>query len=949
MPAPFKQLTRDQFADLLSQFHFTRKINAVHMHHTWRPNRSMYRGHDTIVSMWRYHTQTNGWSDIAQHISIAPDGTIWLGRNWNMPPASASGHNGNRDAGPFMFEMIGDFDRGSDPFDGEQHRTAIEVIARVQMRFGLPPGTLQLHNMMSSKSCPGSSIDYHAVVQEVTELHQQLVAPRAVPATDAELTAEQMAHQRVIREAAEDLARGAGLPLDPADAEPCLHDERHRGMSGDGVVRDGSRDAFTPAEIQALKPHVVNMRMGAFSSDGDWTTEPHDVDAIFDEALPAALEEARREGRKLRLMMYAHGGLNKELAALRSAQRHLDWWRANGFYPIFFIWETGLGEILGQMLEQSKQRAPRGFISALTDPLIEEFVHHAGGVQIWSAMKESARRASAPNILGGSGPVEPAKQGAAYYLAQKLGEFYKKHAKEVEVHAAGHSAGAIFQAHFIPCALAAGVAVFKSLHLLAPAIRTDLFKQQLAPLTGKGIDALTMYTMQDTYEKADSCAAIYRKSLLYLIFKGLEPERDAPILGLQRCLRADPDLRRLFGLGTERGAVEAIWSVTAEQQGRSASRATKHGDFDDDPATLGSIIRRALGKEDADRIVDYQERGERDGALWMPAPLPEWMEALVAVPPAMPAVKFQPEPDTLAAPAWQPAYAGTGRKQALCVGIDTYPTAPLGGCVNDAKAWRTALGSLGFETALLLDAAASRAGIVDALTRLVSGSRAGDVLVFQYSGHGTQVPDLDGDEAGQDTPGEDEAMCPHDFANGELLIDDDLRRIFSRLPRGVNLTCFFDCCHSGTITRMALGASGATPAAGKRARFVQASPQLVSRYAMRRSQMERVASTAPATTARDEAVFSACLSSEVALEVAGQGEFTRHALKVLEGLGGMPTNAEFADRVTAAFGPDPAQHAKLYATGEVAQRTFLAVRGAAPGMQQVHHTHAKKGLESWTG
>jgi len=79
MPPPFKKITRDQFASVLTQFPFTRRITGVHMHHTWMPDRAQYRGHDSIVGMWEYHTKRNGWSDIAQHITIAPDGTIWLG------------------------------------------------------------------------------------------------------------------------------------------------------------------------------------------------------------------------------------------------------------------------------------------------------------------------------------------------------------------------------------------------------------------------------------------------------------------------------------------------------------------------------------------------------------------------------------------------------------------------------------------------------------------------------------------------------------------------------------------------------------------------------------------------------------------------------------------------------------------------------------------------------
>ena len=117
------------------------------------------------------YTTVNGWQDIAQHITIAPDGSIWLGRNWNLPPASAAGHNGNAVAGPFMFEMIGNFDLGGDRFDGEQRKTTLEVITRVQRHFELTPETLVFHNAMSTKTCPGTGIDHAAIVEDVRALH----------------------------------------------------------------------------------------------------------------------------------------------------------------------------------------------------------------------------------------------------------------------------------------------------------------------------------------------------------------------------------------------------------------------------------------------------------------------------------------------------------------------------------------------------------------------------------------------------------------------------------------------------------------------------------------------------------------------------------------------------------------------------------------------------------
>src|SRR5687767_2187957 len=48
MPKPFHQLSLDQFVELLATFPFERRIESVHMHHTWRPNHSQYRGLSTI-------------------------------------------------------------------------------------------------------------------------------------------------------------------------------------------------------------------------------------------------------------------------------------------------------------------------------------------------------------------------------------------------------------------------------------------------------------------------------------------------------------------------------------------------------------------------------------------------------------------------------------------------------------------------------------------------------------------------------------------------------------------------------------------------------------------------------------------------------------------------------------------------------------------------------------
>src|SRR5437867_2634102 len=140
-------------------------------------------------------------------------------------------------------------------------------------------------------------------------------------------------------------------------------------------------------------------------------------------------------------------------------------------------------------------------------------------------------------------------------------------------------------------------------------------------------------------------------------------------------------------------------------------------------------------------------------------------------------------------------------RHALCVGINNYPGTEddLQGCVNDAKDWAAALDARGYEVKVLLDAQATRANMVGALTHLVSGTRPDDLAVFTYSGHGSWVPDEDGDEP----DGRDEMLCPHDIRQGHYLLDDDLADIFARKAAGAHVFFISDSCHSGTVARFA--------------------------------------------------------------------------------------------------------------------------------------------------
>ncbi|MGA7949372.1 MAG: caspase family protein [Thiobacillaceae bacterium] len=142
-------------------------------------------------------------------------------------------------------------------------------------------------------------------------------------------------------------------------------------------------------------------------------------------------------------------------------------------------------------------------------------------------------------------------------------------------------------------------------------------------------------------------------------------------------------------------------------------------------------------------------------------------------------------------------------KKALLVGINQYkiPGANLRGCVNDVANMQAVLtqyyGFSATDMTVLTDYDATTKAMQAGIVKLLKGAKKGDVLVLHYSGHGSNVPDKNGDEADH----RDEILCPTDLDWYDPLLDDWLRSTFDTLSESVNLTVIMDCCHSGSNTR----------------------------------------------------------------------------------------------------------------------------------------------------
>ena len=153
------------------------------------------------------------------------------------------------------------------------------------------------------------------------------------------------------------------------------------------------------------------------------------------------------------------------------------------------------------------------------------------------------------------------------------------------------------------------------------------------------------------------------------------------------------------------------------------------------------------------------------------------------------------------------AVVGAGEKWAVLVGVGDYlegSSMDLQGPDNDVQMMQELLlTKFAFppdHIKTLIDGEATKANIVGVMKGwLKQSAKASDTVVFYYSGHGSQIPDRNGDEK----DGRDEVLCPADVSlgrPGHELSDDDLAGLFGQIE-ATDITVILDACHAGTGTR----------------------------------------------------------------------------------------------------------------------------------------------------
>lgn len=164
---------------------------CLHIHHTWKPVGSQFNGSNHIAmneSMRNYHMKTNGWDDIAQHLTLFPDGKFCTGRPLHKTPISIKGWNTKNN--PLAVEMVGNFDApngsvkdgggktltaqynslGYDKLEGKQRASIVELVAYFLQNYGEDSIIFHRDNPTAGKTCPGSTVNKQELIAEARVL-----------------------------------------------------------------------------------------------------------------------------------------------------------------------------------------------------------------------------------------------------------------------------------------------------------------------------------------------------------------------------------------------------------------------------------------------------------------------------------------------------------------------------------------------------------------------------------------------------------------------------------------------------------------------------------------------------------------------------------------------------------------------------------------------------------
>ncbi|HRN60888.1 MAG TPA: N-acetylmuramidase domain-containing protein [Luteimonas sp.] len=359
---------------------------------------------------------------------------------------------------------------------------------------------------------------------------------------------------------------------------PSLRYQRDKGEPVGRVVLS-SDSTLADHEID---PFVINMENeGRLSQRGRFRTNPEDLELLLDRHLTVAQRLWKPADATIDVAIYAHGGLTDEEAAAKTARAWIPYMYARQVFPIFLMWETGGLKTIANIFEDAVRGEDERAGGVRWDRFRKRFVEwkderieglaRQPGRKIWKQMTQNA------NALSG-------KRNAG--VIQLFEAFRARNGQlpPIRLHLIGHSAGAIVHTYLAERALVHGLGL-KTMCLLAPAVRLDLFDEKVGPAIAAGGLRLMIANLTDAAERADDTCRPYGHSLLYLVSRAFKDNEETALLGMEKhlvpALVTHPWGERVTQLPSP-GRIR--------REGSKATRAVTHGGIDDDEAVREAVM-----------------------------------------------------------------------------------------------------------------------------------------------------------------------------------------------------------------------------------------------------------------------------------------------------------------------------------------------------------------------
>ena len=310
--------------------------------------------------------------------------------------------------------------------------------------------------------------------------------------------------------------------------------------------------------------HFVHIDDGRYKESGRYWSTANDIEETA--------QLLANSNKYKHLLIYAHGGLNSPENSANRIAAMKDVFKANKIYPFHIMYDTGVMEELKDLIWRKDLQAGErvGGFTDWTDRFMEGLLRRPGTL-LWDEMKRDANDAFMSN-------------GAGTDAINRFLNNFKKTGKNIKIHIAGHSTGAIVLAHMLNIMKRKHV-TFSSCSLLAPACSIDLYQSNYLPVLqnkhAEKITEMAIYNLKDRLELDDNVAGAYRKSLLYLVSNAFERVKEKPILGMEKY----KDGIVFYGKKP---------TVIYSNGISGSTRSSSHGGFDNDIHTMNHILRRVL-------------------------------------------------------------------------------------------------------------------------------------------------------------------------------------------------------------------------------------------------------------------------------------------------------------------------------------------------------------------